>query len=871
MGNYAHLIKPQLMATGSQNRIEQPENRLAFLSKFWQQRFQGLLLFCNRSPVLCGLIFYLLGMQAVPMLTTHILFIALALLIGLTLVIAQSGKRKVFLTLFATIVALTASGAWHWSASQPTSPAGIARLAARVSQPIAVRGVVATAAIWKPNPNYRQQNPNSEPWRTQWHFEVESHRDGNSWAASSGRTLLTVDGRITNLLPGDRIEVFGAIRKLPSATNPGAFDMAEHFSWKGIHASLSVDDVKQMQKLEQQPTYVLRRLRAQVVRHVDQQLQQHIRFGKPEIAAALVFGQREQVDWEQQQELMATGTLHLLAISGLHVELVAVSIAMLCTLLSLRNLTKATWIIILCVCYAILAGGKPPVIRALILVTIASLATMTGRRMRLENALATAGLVLLVFHAANLTNVGVHLSFLAVVTIGVFAIRSTENSAKPNPVTQLVEKTRGLTRQFLRGVLRGIASGAWISITVWLVTSPIVWANFHVVAPISILLNVCLAPLLVVSLLSGLTTGLLGALPFVGTVSGTICGCALACMETIIGFGDSVPFGHFWLPAPPEWWTVAHFAIIAGWLLCFGRSKAATLMCLLACWLFIGVLITRSDLASESLAPEQVDELHCTFVDVGHGCSVIIELPNGHTWLYDAGHLGLASRGYQAIASALWETPTHRIDRLIISHADLDHYNAVEGLLERFDIAEVVSTTQFWSSQEPDALKLIEQIHSRNIPFRTWNAGDGGNEDELTWSVVHPSAKLRATSDNAASLCLVLEYGGRHILLPGDLEGSGLNGLVHLPPRPCEILMAPHHGSLALDPKPLLQWCQPKVTVISGNHRAARTEVVDAYSTPNCQLGITFRDGAIQTRISSNGTISSLHWEGGEWKSLHNR
>lgn len=116
--------------------------------------------------------------------------------------------------------------------------------------------------------------------------------------------------------------------------------------------------------LESSFKFPLQRLRGYAVRAVDQALHRHIAWGQAELAAALVFGQREQVDWESQQQLMATGTLHMLAISGMHVEIIAITLLIVSQLLALRRGTVAILVIGVCTAYAGLAGSNPPVLRA---------------------------------------------------------------------------------------------------------------------------------------------------------------------------------------------------------------------------------------------------------------------------------------------------------------------------------------------------------------------------------------------------------------------------------------------------------------------------------------------------------------------------
>ncbi len=135
----------------------------------------------------------------------------------------------------------------------------------------------------------------------------------------------------------------------------------------------------------------------------------------------------------------------------------------------------------------------------------------------------------------------------------------------------------------------------------------------------------------------------------------------------------------------------------------------------------------------------------------------------------------------------------------------------------------------------------------------------------MRFEVLHPTEHWKGATDNVDSLCLVIEYAGKRILLPGDLEGAGLLELTKLPARPCHVVMAPHHGSMTHDPKNLLEWCRPEVVVISGGIRATKAEVIERYSRIPSTLAITHRDGAVQIRIGRDGTLSTWRWLIDRW------
>lgn len=769
-------------------------------------------------------------------------------------------------------------GGFHGRLQTPLAGDSLAHLATRQAEPIALRALIASAAVWKPNPNYRSGAPNSEAWQTQWDVRCEQVRDGVEWRDIAALCTLTVEGRIDELLPGDSVEIMGSFRRISSPTNPGGFDFAEHFRREGKFVSLSAESRNQVTRLATTGRLPLLRCRAWLVKHVDRSLHRWISPAQSPLAAALVFGQREQVDWADQQSLMATGTLHMLAISGMHVEIVAASILLLAGPLGWPPGRLMLLIVSVCVAYAILAGGNPPVLRAVIVVAAFSLARALGRPARLANVLGLAALTLVLLRAANVDNVGVQLSFLAVGTIGLFAFAQTPASQRRGPLAQLIEEGLGPTQRWLRWWLHSLQQTWRLSLWVWLITCPLVWYSFHIIAPIAVPLNVLIALPLMLALISGLVTGVFGWVAPLGWLAGNVCTACLSIIRAAVELGESIPLGHLWLPAPSVGWMLCFYGILAAWLLRFGQRRNTALLAVLVLWIAVGIAPyavgprgwwgSATASAEQPLADtNQTSELRCTFLDVGHGTSVIIEMPSGEVWLYDAGHMGSSDRSHQDIAGGLWHIPTARIERLLISHADSDHYNATAGLLQRFAIARLTSTEQFFLSSDGNVQALLQWLPN-SLQREALQAGDGGRVGEVSYQILHPAAGIQTESDNAASLCLLLEYAGKRLLLPGDLEGSGLADLTQLPPRPCHVLMAPHHGSLTLDPSELLAWCRPQWVIVSGNHRAMRAEVLEKYSFGGSPVGITFRDGAVQVRIDRTGALSVWHWSKTQWQPL---
>ena len=166
--------------------------------------------------------------------------------------------------------------------------------------------------------------------------------------------------------------------------------------------------------------------------------------------------------------------------------------------------------------------------------------------------------------------------------------------------------------------------------------------------------------------------------------------------------------------------------------------------------------------------------LDCTFVAVGHGTCVVLELPDGQTMLYDAGQLGSPSAGARSISSFLWSRGITHLDAVVISHADIDHYNALPELLRRFSVGVVYVSPVMFKDESLATQTLQSAIHDAGVPLREIRSGDrlrvGGG---CLIDVLHPPHRGVLGSDNANSIVLAIEFDGHRLLLPGDLESPG--------------------------------------------------------------------------------------------------
>jgi competence protein ComEC len=304
---------------------------------------------------------------------------------------------------------------------------------------------------------------------------------------------------------------------------------------------------------------------------------------------------------------------------------------------------------------------------------------------------------------------------------------------------------------------------------------------------------------------------------------------------------------HHLYPGPiPLWLTASFYAVFLAWLVHppwyrHGRH----LLPLAVGWLCL--------VAGVGLWSRGSDALRITFVAVGHGGCVVLEMPDDRVLLYDAGSLRGPEVGARTIAPFLWSRRISRIDTVILSHADLDHFNGLVGLLERFAVGQVLCADSFVASPKPGVQRLRNELARRRVPLQTAQAGDRLTTRDVTLEVLHPPATYREGNDNARSLILYVQHGPHRVLLTGDLEGAGLERLLSQPPRRVDVLQAPHHGSESLDIEGLLRWCQPRCVLSCQGPTRSGHLAGSAYNRRGVPFYDTHRLGAITLLSQADG------------------
>jgi competence protein ComEC len=524
---------------------------------------------------------------------------------------------------------------------------------------------------------------------------------------------------------------------------------------------------------------------------------------------ALVLGRRDNIEPAVRQRFVDAGLAHILAISGLHVGVLATWILLL---VRMFVGSRSAWLVgaIAVWCYVATLGFPAPATRAAAFISVLGVARLRQRHPPVAAVLACAMLLVLAIDPAAATSVGAWLSAAAVV--------GTRAGAEALPRFRLLGASLGAT----------------------LVTAPITAFAFGSVAPIGVLANLVAVPLagLVVP---GLFLSLVGgAIPAGGT------GLTLAALEWIAELAAGIPGGHltgvagslFALP----WCLVLLSAV---WFRVrrpsMPRLRRIAFLAAIASWAF----------AIPSLGKDQYrsNELVLHFLSVGQGDAIVIRTPRGSWILVDGGPRTAGfDAGRRVVLPFLRQRGVRQLAAVVVTHGDADHLGGVPAVVTEMTPELVLDPGQpFGTELYREYLATLDRVGGS---WRAARAGDVIEIDSIRLEVLHPRRDWISThlDPNDNSVVLRLEHGCFTAVLTGDIEWPAESLLIPVMSE-SDLLKVGHHGASAGTTDAWLDVLTPSVAVISvGRNRYGHP----AFST----LDRLLAHGTMVFRTDDGGTVT---------------
>ena len=466
---------------------------------------------------------------------------------------------------------------------------------------------------------------------------------------------------------------------------------------------------------------------------------------------ALLLGYRQNMSPKLYRAFSTTGTLHIVAVSGLHVGVV---VLMVIALLKLLGWSRPRWILFLApalIAYTIMTGASASAVRACVMALVIWSAPALQRRPDGLSSLAAAALIILGFAPDQVLEPGFVFSFTAVaglMTLYVPLVRPFQRWMAVDPWRVQAERWPARwARTF--GVY--IGSLAIASFSAWVATAPIAAHYFNLVSPISWVANLAVIPLSFVILFSGAASLVVGGvLPLVAEIMNhagrVFIGIMLACVEA----AGRVPGGYRFVRAPSVEELVAWYVLIILLLSARGWTRRVVL---LGCAGVLCFLLFAGWTDHEST-------VHV--LDVGQGNAVFVNMPGERDILVDAGPRRMGRRVLQYLRGQ----GVDRLAALVLTHGDADHTGGAIEILRSIPVDEVWCTP--FLSRSSVTREALREARARGIRVRRLVCGDHGSLGRRAgWEVLHPSGGEPGRNADESSLVLRVGAGAAGVVLMG--------------------------------------------------------------------------------------------------------
>ncbi|MEN8763993.1 MAG: DNA internalization-related competence protein ComEC/Rec2 [Thiogranum sp.] len=655
--------------------------------------------------------------------------------------------------------------------------------------------------------------------RVRFRFLIEQYAENGHWQPLELTARMTWYRQAEVVRAGERWQLLVRLKQPHGLSNPGGFDYERWLFAQGIRATGYIRGSRLNRRTVMANRYSVAGLRQRLSAHL-QELQ--VAPSMRALLRGLGVGDRSGMSADQWQVLQRTGTSHLLAISGLHVGLVAGLVFFIArkgwSILGKPLRWPAPRVAALCsmfaaLAYAMLAGFQVPAQRALVMVCVWMLAILCCSRPVPWRVWSLALWMILLLDPLSVLSAGFWLSFAAVALILLLTAGRSGGHSR---------RRRLLSVQF--GLIFGL--------------TPLLWSWFQQVslsAPIANLVAIPWVGFLVIPLL---LAGLL-CLPFLPLLG-----------DCLIGLSADLLSILWWLleqlaALPVNLWQSP--AVSGVWMLLFTLGVVAALLPRALSLLPVSILLMLAVLRLEPARPDSGD-LWFSLLDVGQGLAGVVETRH-HVLLYDAGpafRSGLNS-GESVIAPFLVQRGYRHVDRMVISHSDNDHLGGAEAVFERLGVFSI-------ESGEPGAIGWARATWCRSGHQWVW--------DGVQFEYLAPFD--REEGNNGSCVLRVEAADGRVLLLPGDIESRIERQLLRQGDRQlaADILVAPHHGSRTSSSAEFVKAVKPAYVLFPVGYRNRfgfpRPEVEERYRAIGARMLDSAGSGAIQLRVEAGKPLQAV-------------
>ncbi len=761
---------------------------------------------------------------------------------------------------YTALICFTCLGAVRLLSYHRPNPNDIRNLVTGDRTLAAIQGRIVTEPYINRNENWKFQRFIFTDAGTSFYLDITAALTTSGWADATGTVRVRVNEPVFDLNSGDRIRLYCWLEKFSSPTNPGQFNVAKFLARKNVFLAASVNSRDAIEIIIDK-TAPLPRITSKLRNIVKALLLADITAESPSagLLEALLLGSRSNIDSATYAAFRETGLLHFISLSGMHLGIFIGILWRLCRIAGLIKPARSAVCLIALAVFLLIVPPRAPTLRAAIICVSFCASFFFHRRSNPLNSLSLAAIILLLITPTSLFDAGWQLSFTCVLGI-LFFPRWIENFFRekildrPPPQNLRIQlRLYGLIVSVTYYPLKMFAVG----IAAWLGGAGILLYHFHTICPLTSLWTVAAFPFIAFILILGYVKIILASLlPTAAMALAALLAGLCDLLIRLVTVIANLNISEILIGSVP----IAVIAIYYIYLF-FIRfiylkkpllKKTISITGALALIFFFGLTKYHRTFR---------DDLTINCLDVGHGQAILAQLPGTDNILFDAGSISRSDIGRRIVGPFLKYSGISKIDSVVISHADIDHINAVPEVVEIASVESVYANSVFLEKINSTATTafLSRLLEEKNLKIQLLDTAietAHPAEIKILWPD-EQATKNKTLSDNDNSTVVLITFAGRKVLLCADIENYAQARLTKSHPNlTADIVIAPHHGSAKTMYPGFLEQLNPAILICScGKNWYENNRLIAPIA--GAEMFYTHVDGAVTIRIDKAGHITT--------------
>jgi competence protein ComEC len=622
----------------------------------------------------------------------------------------------------------------------------------------------------------------------------------------------------TKIPIGNKIKVTGKSRKFQKPSNPGQFNAYLYYKSLNYDFAVQASEIEIINDEANAIKDSLYNLTNRLVSNFDEITKDDIENGT---FKAMVFGNEADFTGEIKELYQKGGILHAFCVSGSNVGIIGMFIFYIFRKFGFGYRVSGMAGMSIVICYGIMTGFEVSACRAVIMFVIGMIAKIIGKTYDILSSLALAAIFVLMDNPLYIINTGFQLSFAAMIGLGA--------------VTPIVLKIIDSESVIVQTVVS--------SLSVTIVTFPIILYSYYEFPLYSIILNIIIIPIMSYVLVSGILGCLCAEISIaLGSFMLGMGSYILKLYETLCIVSSKLPYSSIIIGKPSIVQMVLYYLLLTIMLYLIKKKEKMRYSCILLLMFFAIGFHSKSGFT-------------VTFLDVGQGDGIVIQSADGTNYMIDGGSSDVKNVGKYRILPFLKSKGIKKLDYCIVTHPDEDHKS---GLVEIINSGYKIKNLIMPDIEIEDEAyaELVQLAKEAGIKVIYFSRGDKLTEGELELTCLHPYSEYVPASRNDYSTVISLKFGELDMLLTGDLESKGEEEILSNIEEDYDILKVAHHGSKFSTSEEFLDKIDTEYAVISCGEK-------NRYGHPHKELLQRLEDNGMNVVITKDvGAIIMKFKEG---------